>query len=411
MVAYLNGTEVARSNLPSGTISATTPASGEGTSESQLFTFDIPASRLRNGSNVLAVAVHQASKGSDDLSMDAQLKVNLRGGATTTTRPPSTTRAPSTTTRAPSTTQPATTTTSVVVPPSRQVALPPATGGAATTGTGDTTGVGPWTKLVFTDDFNGEALDTKVWSPYHSTYGEGNKELECLTPENITVKGGSLLITSKRQQATCPGNKQRNYTSGFMGSRETGHFFPREAYYEVRGKLPHAQGIWPAFWLRHHNGAGVAEIDIMEYFHSQIPGKTSQTLHLDHRLNLSKKVTPFEPTTDNPGWHTWGVSVEPGQGGWTITFYTDRKAVHTYTDTQANWARTGSTTEMFDIAVNTAVGGNWVGPPDGPLGELPDVGQCSEGGTYPGGCRTTGIRRWSGSEVYEVDYVRVWTRG
>ena len=71
--------------------------------------------------------------------------------------------------------------------------------------------------------------------------------------------------------------------------------------FEMRARLPHGQGIWPAFWLRHRNGAGTAEVDVMEYFHSTMPGQTTATLHLDGRKNLSKKSQFFETPTDDPG--------------------------------------------------------------------------------------------------------------
>ena len=102
--------------------------------------------------------------------------------------------------------------------------------------------------------------------------------------------------------------------------------------------------------------------------------------------------------------------IEPVSNGQKFSFYTDGVLVHTYTDTQANWADKADPDNRFDIAVNLAVGGNWVGEPDGVLGELPEINRCSKGGTYPGGCNSSGIRRWSGQETYEVDYVRVFTR-
>lgn len=74
-VVYLNGTEVLRSNMPTGAIGPSTPASSTvaGTAESTYYTFALPASLLDEGTNVLAVEVHQESTGSSDVSFDAQL--------------------------------------------------------------------------------------------------------------------------------------------------------------------------------------------------------------------------------------------------------------------------------------------------------------------------------------------------
>ncbi|HWJ96762.1 MAG TPA: family 16 glycosylhydrolase, partial [Acidimicrobiales bacterium] len=155
------------------------------------------------------------------------------GGAPAPTVAPTTTTAPPTTTT--TTTAPASTTTTAVPAPSG------------------------W-KLVGGDEFNDSTLDTSKWKPYHNNYGAGNLELECNTPSNVAEGGGSLKITAKKQTVACPNAGTYNYTSGFVGSRDVNKYYPRYARFEMRAKLPHAQGLWPAFWLRHRNGAGTAEV-------------------------------------------------------------------------------------------------------------------------------------------------------
>ncbi|MCU1499139.1 MAG: hypothetical protein JWM47_3092, partial [Acidimicrobiales bacterium] len=125
-----------------------------------------------------------------------------------------------------------------------------------------------WT-LVGGDEFNDTTVDPTKWKKYHNTYGDGNHEMACLTPGNVTEASGTLNITSKKEQLTCPSGAVRQYSSGFVGSREVGRYYPMFARFEMRAKLPHAQGIWPAFWLRHRDGGSPqAEVDIMESFHS-----------------------------------------------------------------------------------------------------------------------------------------------
>jgi len=266
-----------------------------------------------------------------------------------------------------------------------------------------------FTKIAFCDDFSGTSLDTTVWQPYNNNYGSGNNELECNTPNNVSVSSGSLKITAKRESLTCPGAGAYNFTSGFLGTRETGHYFPKYGYYEIRAKLPHGQGLWPAFWLRHKNGASTAEVDIMEYFHSQVPGKTTSTLHLDGVSNVSKKTVFFETPTATPAWHTWGVDIEPSGSDVSFSFYLDGVQFHSYTDTQHLWANT-TDTNLFDIAVNLAVGGNWVGRPDDALGYLYNLNTCAQGGTPPNACISTGILRAAFPATYEVDYVHVFQK-
>ncbi len=74
-VVYLNGTEIYRTNLPSGAIGYSTLASANvsGTAENAFLNFIAPTSLLVPGANVIAVEVHQDFAGSSDISMDLRL--------------------------------------------------------------------------------------------------------------------------------------------------------------------------------------------------------------------------------------------------------------------------------------------------------------------------------------------------
>ncbi len=74
-VVYLNGTEVARSNMPVGTITHTSWASSAvgGGSETAYFNLNIDKNLLVTGENILAVQVHQIHNTSSDVSFDAEL--------------------------------------------------------------------------------------------------------------------------------------------------------------------------------------------------------------------------------------------------------------------------------------------------------------------------------------------------
>ena len=290
------------------------------------------------------------------------------------------------------------------VPVAGRPAAPPAGGGSAQGG-GSVVSPPKPANLTWSDEFDGSTLDTSVWTPYFNTYGDGNNEMACLTPNNVAISGGTLKITARRENITCPKGSVRKFTSGFIGTRETGKYFARYGHFEMRARLPHGFGLWPAFWLRHRNGAGVAEVDIMEYFHASDPGETKATLHLDGRSNLSKRAIAFEAPTATPGWHIWAVDILPDPAGVKFTFSMDGQAYHSYVDTQHRWT-SADQNATWDIAVNLAVGGNWTGDPDDPLGYLAELNRCAQGGTPPNGCRTDGIMRASFPATYEVDYVR-----
>ena len=76
-VAYLNGSEVARSNMPPGPIDPTTLATtGVGSAnEGVLLEFDVDPDLLVAGTNVVAVEVHQYSPTSNDLRLDLEVAV------------------------------------------------------------------------------------------------------------------------------------------------------------------------------------------------------------------------------------------------------------------------------------------------------------------------------------------------
>lgn len=74
-VVYLNGVEVFRSNMPEGTITNQTRASTSlgGSDEDAFVRTNISKAALVNGTNLLAVEVHQSSSTSGDLSFDLEL--------------------------------------------------------------------------------------------------------------------------------------------------------------------------------------------------------------------------------------------------------------------------------------------------------------------------------------------------
>jgi 3',5'-cyclic AMP phosphodiesterase CpdA len=72
-VAYLNGTEVARKSMPTGTISWSTLASSHEAGTFETIDLTPYTHLLVRGTNVIAVELHQANKTSSDLAWDAEL--------------------------------------------------------------------------------------------------------------------------------------------------------------------------------------------------------------------------------------------------------------------------------------------------------------------------------------------------
>ena len=74
-VVYIDGTEVARTNMPAGTVAFATLAPTEitGAAEKNAVTLTLPTAGLTVGTHTIAIEVHQFSNAAGDLSMDARL--------------------------------------------------------------------------------------------------------------------------------------------------------------------------------------------------------------------------------------------------------------------------------------------------------------------------------------------------
>ncbi|MEL6109450.1 MAG: hypothetical protein AAFU85_25865, partial [Planctomycetota bacterium] len=80
-IVYLNGVEVARDNLPEGEVNYTTLAVTAATDDGNDWQqFDIPIALLRDGTNTVAVEIHQNNPSSSDLSFDLDFFGDLQTG-------------------------------------------------------------------------------------------------------------------------------------------------------------------------------------------------------------------------------------------------------------------------------------------------------------------------------------------
>lgn len=74
VVVYINGTQRFRNNMPSGTISYTTKASTDASDDGNTwFSTTLANSNFVNGTNVIAVEIHQRTASSSDISFDLEL--------------------------------------------------------------------------------------------------------------------------------------------------------------------------------------------------------------------------------------------------------------------------------------------------------------------------------------------------
>ena len=126
------------------------------------------------------------------------------------------------------------------------------------------TGVPAGYNLKWSDEFEGNSIDSSKWTYDLGAGGWGNNELEHYTNrgDNAYVSGGMLHIKAKKEEY-----QGSQYTSARMKTK--GKFEFQYGYVEARIALPRGNGIWPAFWMLGENIDSVSwptcgEIDIIE---------------------------------------------------------------------------------------------------------------------------------------------------
>ena len=133
---------------------------------------------------------------------------------------------------------------------------------------------------VWSDEFDGDALDRTKWEVEISCWGGGNNERQCYTDrdKNIEVVNGLLRLKAYPETFTGPQYPQgwpsgsgpqitQQYTSGKVRTREIADW--TYGRFSARMKLPGGQGTWPAFWMLpadnvYGDWVASGEIDIME---------------------------------------------------------------------------------------------------------------------------------------------------
>ena len=215
----------------------------------------------------------------------------------------------------------------------------------------------PGLVLTWSEEFDGSAINTNIWTFDTGATGWGNNELENYTTNNTEVTNGKLIITARKVDDN---TQVGSYTSSRLISKAKKEFMYGRL--EVRAKLPSGKGIWPAIWMMGSNlsSAGwpeCGEMDIMEYVGFD-PNTVYATVHTPSGYGTNANGSSMTVTSCEEEFHNYGLI-------WTdkkLTFYVDSldNVVHTYAPavkTPENWP--------FDqpgfFLLNVAVGGNWGG--------------------------------------------------
>ncbi len=225
-------------------------------------------------------------------------------------------------------------------------------------------------KLVWSDEFDGPAgsrPDPSKWNFEIGGNGWGNHELEYYTDrlENSRVEHGNLVIEARREDYAGKDGVTRQFTSARLTTRGT--FSQAYGRFTARIKLPHGQGMWPAFWLMGDTLSTIhwpdcGEIDIVENI-----GKEPASVHGSLHGPGYSGALGFTSTYKLPGgphfsdeFHEFSIEWEPN----TVRFYTDQYLYATFVPAQLPSGKKWVFDHPFYIILNLAVGGDWPGAPD-----------------------------------------------
>jgi beta-glucanase (GH16 family) len=219
-------------------------------------------------------------------------------------------------------------------------------------------------KLVWSDEFNYQGLpDPAKWD--YETGFVRNHESQFYTRsrlENARVEDGHLVIECRKENYTPSNNVPVHYTAASLITlnKESWQY----GRIEVRAKLPHGKGVWPAIWMMGTNITQVGwprcgEIDIMEFV-----GKDTNGIHgtLHYAVEGKHKSDGGKLETDQPwaNYHIYAVEWTSTQ----IDFFFDDTKYHTVRTDKANQGTDNPFRAPQYLILNFALGGSWGGPID-----------------------------------------------
>lgn len=220
-------------------------------------------------------------------------------------------------------------------------------------------------RVVFDDEFDGDALDRARWT-VRVTGRTVNEEQQAYVDDSTTLRivhgaaargadGGALEIRGRSRPGylTPEGNKF-DFVSGRLDTRGKVEFTYGIA--AARMRLPAGDGFWPAFWVL---GTGpwpaTGEIDVMENVGD--PTWVSAAMHgpgYSGNTPLVKRDR-FPAGQDATGWHVYAVEWRPDE----LIFRVDDREIYRVTRAMvAPYGRWAFDNPKF-LILNLALGGGY----------------------------------------------------
>lgn len=164
----------------------------------------------------------------------------------------------------------------------------------------------PGWKLVFRDDFSGNALDTRKWGAYKGGALSGGGTL--WDPSHVKVGNGRLTLLGYQDPAH--GGK---WVTGGVGSKRA--LSQTYGKYLVRMRLDDAPGLSYAVLLYPTDNNAPPEIDFAEGF-GKTMRQTKGSMH--HGTREDRRIIGNVLPLDMTRWHVLGVEWTPGRLVYTV---------------------------------------------------------------------------------------------
>ncbi|MFT5312234.1 MAG: beta-glucanase (GH16 family) [Paraglaciecola sp.] len=286
--------------------------------------------------------------------------------------------------------------------------------------------VSDW-KLIWSDEFDGAAIDSSKWTHEVNCDGGGNQEQQCYTDsaENSFLDSGMLNIVAKPSVDGEP----LPYTSARMVTKYQGDW--TYGRFEMRAKLPEGQGTWPAFWMLssdeiYGEWPRSGEIDILEAVNLKADDNGAEERSIVGQLyygsgtaNANNQFDSSGKTFDlldgsNPAddFHTYAIEWQEGE----IRWYVDGYLFQTQKQSEVRFNSKGEAVGLvhrgwyaeFFNQVTGILEDNWTAAPfDQDFHLLLNL---AVGGNFAGNVNEGGIDAAAFAEGarYQIDYVRVY---
>ncbi len=217
-------------------------------------------------------------------------------------------------------------------------------------------------KLVWREEFNYTGLpDSSKWG-YEVGYIR-NEEQQYYTNakrENVWVNHGVLTITGRKEN----NDSIATYTSASINT--LGKVGWKYGRIEVKAKLPHGGGMWPAIWMMGTNRTELGwpkcgEIDVMEFIGNH-PKDIYGTIHFQDPILKENKSSGGLATREklDADFHVYAIEWNEQ----TIDIYLDNEKYHSFATDAAGMGDNNPFRKPFYLLINLAMGANWPGPID-----------------------------------------------